>query len=43
MSDKTQMAFIYALSGAFESVPVGNRIMLFIESVWVTMRVIILK
>ena len=31
------------LSDAFESAPVGDRIMLFIESVWVTMRVIIVK
>ena len=31
------------LSDAFESAPVGDRIVLLIESVWVTMRVIILK
>ena len=43
MSDNTQMAFIYALSDALESAPARGRIMLFIESVWVTMRVIILK
>ena len=41
MSDNTQMAFIYALSDAVKSSSVGDRIMLFIESVWVTMRVII--
>ena len=43
MSDNTQMAFIYALSDAVKSSSVGDRIVLFIESVWVTMRVIILK
>ena len=43
MSDNTQMAFIYALSDAVKSLSVGDRIVLLIESVWVTMRVIILK